>query len=295
VTFSNLLSSINVWGRGVATVGWSPEEVYDNTNYHFGLGFCEAVPGSVTACGATLRTYVYEVWNDTGSTYYGYYPCMPESVQLTYVVHGIQAIPANLSISKGGSGGVLHPLLKWNGISGTEIDGYKIYRSYSEQYLPFLLRATTTDTSYLDNGVVWSDSTSNEGEAWYYVTSYHGTCLESAPSSVESVDCIQCPVYEPEKHTVAADIIPRDYSLRCNFPNPFNPSTTIAYDIPTEAEVTITICDVLGREIITLVHEHKPAGMYTAHWNAANMPSGVYYCRMTAGSFSQMRKLLLLR
>ena len=84
------------------------------------------------------------------------------------------------------------------------------------------------------------------------------------------------------------------YSLSQNYPNPFNPSTKIDYSIKEEGQVTLKVYDILGREIATLVNENKPAGNYTVEFNAANLPSGVYIYKLTAGKFTAVKKLILL-
>jgi hypothetical protein len=88
-------------------------------------------------------------------------------------------------------------------------------------------------------------------------------------------------------------IIPSEFSLSQNFPNPFNPSTRIRFALPSAHDVTVTVHDVLGREVGRLVDEMKPAGEYEIEWNAAAFPSGMYVCRMQAGSYSAVKKLLL--
>jgi hypothetical protein len=86
-----------------------------------------------------------------------------------------------------------------------------------------------------------------------------------------------------------------DYSLSNNFPNPFNPSTKIKYSIPQTSEVVIKIFDILGNEITTLVNEEKPIGNYELSWDATNLPSGIYFCRMTADKYSSTKKMILLK
>ena len=85
------------------------------------------------------------------------------------------------------------------------------------------------------------------------------------------------------------------YAISQNYPNPFNPSTKIKYSVPQSSNVVIKVFDILGNEIETLVNEEKPAGTYQVNWNANNLPSGVYYYQLEAGTFIQTRKMLLLK
>jgi hypothetical protein len=84
------------------------------------------------------------------------------------------------------------------------------------------------------------------------------------------------------------------YQLQ-NYPNPFNPSTTFKYSLPKTERVTLSIYDLLGKEVIKLIDEEKPAGEYETIWNASPYPSGVYFLRMQAGQFNETRKLILMK
>ncbi len=89
------------------------------------------------------------------------------------------------------------------------------------------------------------------------------------------------------------DNIPASFALFQNYPNPFNPSTTIQFHIANRELVSLTVFDILGREVSTLVNEHLAPGVYTIKWNAAQLSSGVYFYRLQAGNFVQTKKLLL--
>ncbi len=85
------------------------------------------------------------------------------------------------------------------------------------------------------------------------------------------------------------------FNLLQNYPNPFNPTTKIKYSIPKSSNVVIKVFDINGKEIETIVNEEKPAGAFEITWNAVNLPSGVYFCQIKAGSFLQTRKMILLK
>ncbi len=89
--------------------------------------------------------------------------------------------------------------------------------------------------------------------------------------------------------------IPSEYQLLQNYPNPFNPSTRINYSLPERFYVKINIYDILGNKIFTLVNEEKSAGNYSVYFNASRLSSGVYFYRLDAGSFSETRKMILIR
>ena len=87
--------------------------------------------------------------------------------------------------------------------------------------------------------------------------------------------------------------IVKKFELNQNYPNPFNPTTTIKYKLPKNSFVTLKIYDILGKEVQTLVDEYKHSGIYKAEFNAANLPSGVYFYRLTAGNFIEVKKMIL--
>ena len=89
--------------------------------------------------------------------------------------------------------------------------------------------------------------------------------------------------------------IPTAYKLEQNYPNPFNPTTSIKYSIPTGGFVSLKIYDVLGREVATLVNETKAPGFYKANFNASNLASGLYIYRLTSGTHSYAKKMLLIK
>ena len=89
--------------------------------------------------------------------------------------------------------------------------------------------------------------------------------------------------------------IPEIYSLNQNYPNPFNPTTVISYQLPESANVKLKVYDVLGNEIAELVNENKAAGFYSIEFNASGLSSGIYFYSLTAGEFSKVNKMILLR
>lgn len=96
------------------------------------------------------------------------------------------------------------------------------------------------------------------------------------------------------------ELLPGSFSLHQNYPNPFNPSTTIDYEIPQLSKVELHIYDVLGQEVVKLLNEEQVPGRYSLVWNGRNhrgsqVSAGVYFYRLQAGSYSEMKKLTLLK
>ena len=101
--------------------------------------------------------------------------------------------------------------------------------------------------------------------------------------------------YQPITAVQESRAIPEEYALYQNYPNPFNPTTMISYDLPKRTHVVLTVYDILGRNVMTLVNVVEQPGSYEVNFNASDLPSGVYFYRLTAGSFVATKKLLLLK
>ncbi|MCK5573390.1 MAG: T9SS type A sorting domain-containing protein, partial [Bacteroidetes bacterium] len=93
----------------------------------------------------------------------------------------------------------------------------------------------------------------------------------------------------------ASGRIPAQFSLDQNYPNPFNPSTVIEFAVPRTSRVTITVFDLLGREVASLVDAVKEPGHYSVTWNAGRVASGVYYYRLTSDDWSQTKRMMVIK
>ncbi len=146
--------------------------------------------------------------------------------------------------------------------------------------LTILSGANSIDTLWYTPDIVGSDS------GYIIITS----------NAVSSPDTIKVKGSGFHGSGLIAGQIPHVFALRQNYPNPFNPTTTIAFDLAKEATVTLNIYDLTGREVAVLVNnESLKAGNYTRVWNATEMPTGIYLCRIQAGDFSAVKKLILVK
>ncbi|HMA77375.1 MAG TPA: T9SS type A sorting domain-containing protein [Candidatus Krumholzibacteriaceae bacterium] len=171
-------------------------------------------------------------------------------------------------------------LLSWTVKSDAPFDGYCIYRAEGDD-----VNFTRINESVIDaeTTVEYSDPGAIPGRSYrYYISAVK-----------EKSEVVRSPTFE-------LTLPPKPITLYQNFPNPFNPSTTIRFFIPDKRRVTLDIFDVRGRKINTLIDEIKTADRYRAEWDGRNsrgkpVSSGVYYYRLSAGKKVITKKLVLMR
>jgi hypothetical protein len=89
--------------------------------------------------------------------------------------------------------------------------------------------------------------------------------------------------------------MPQEFALAQNFPNPFNPSTSVEYTLPARMEVSVRVYSLLGQEVALLVQGMQDAGVHRVQFHAAGLPSGTYFCKLSAAAGTQIRKMVLLK
>ncbi len=89
--------------------------------------------------------------------------------------------------------------------------------------------------------------------------------------------------------------LPTKFSLKHNYPNPFNPVTKIKFDLPENSQVNLLVYNSRGQIVATLLNDHLEAGRHTIDFNAAHLPSGVYFYRISAGKFTDVKRMLVIK
>jgi hypothetical protein len=192
--------------------------------------------------------------------------------------------PAGLAGTAGPDVGGLH--LSWDRGAEKDLDHYAVYRGPAEGFeaSPANLLAVVADTMYTDGE--WSA----DDDLWYKVTAIDVHGNESA-----------CASLDPEDITgVSAGNVPSASFLAQNFPNPFNPSTTIVFGLKERGFVSLRIYDAAGRLVRVLVEKDFDAGIHEEHWDGldergAPLASGVYFCSLKSRSFAVRKKMVILR
>jgi hypothetical protein len=176
------------------------------------------------------------------------------------------------------------------------LSNYQVWKKGGDEGGDWHLKQTTSNSSYEDpdERVVTGPKQGNEGTAYYYVKAVDLGSNVSNPSNEVNIRV----GIEPPSKSVSGEGqegIIYDYSLSQNFPNPFNPTTTIKYAIKTAGEVTLKVFDMLGTEVSSLVNENQEEGSYSVTFNASELPSGIYFYTLTSGNFIDTKKLILLK
>ncbi len=156
----------------------------------------------------------------------------------------------------------------------------KVYIGY-ENGVYYLDEINKTWISYNDNFNPSICSLAIDPDGYLYAATSNGTVFKT-PQSVTGINDI-------------TKTQPKEYSLEQNYPNPFNPTTTISYSLPKASNVKLTIYNLLGQEVTTLVNSFNQAGKHSIQFNAAKLASGVYICSIKADNFSAAKKLILLK
>jgi hypothetical protein len=160
---------------------------------------------------------------------------------------------------------------------------------YSAKYIltPIAIDPNNTDpdlqgSNYKNNLEAWTNSLSDSGFA---------CTKDSAEMSVYNRDILSV----TSLNIRDKNLFPRDITLHQNYPNPFNSATVIKYQVSETNFVTLKVYDVLGSEVVTLVNEKLPSGIYDVRFEAGELPSGDYFYKLKIGSFVETKKMVLMK
>jgi hypothetical protein len=141
--------------------------------------------------------------------------------------------------------------------------------------------------------VGWEDSYHERGMTLTYADIF--------PASVDTMRAgraIRITTQAPDAFNAVgpnSHMLPKQFQLHEAYPNPFNPTTELRFDLSQAGRTTLKVYDMLGREVATLVNGQRAAGTYTVSFDAAQLPSGIYFARLTSGANTQVRKLMLIK
>lgn len=156
-----------------------------------------------------------------------------------------------------------------------------------------LLEICYDNSSYTSYSPVYATSVSGMCRGYY--TDNSSGCELTSGSNLSYRPNVCFTVTNISNSGTVSNIVPNTYSLSQNYPNPFNPVTRINFDIPKQGLVTMKVFDILGREIRALVNEVKAPGRYSVDFNGTELSSGVYFYRLESNSFTDIKRMILIK
>jgi uncharacterized protein YdaL len=197
--------------------------------------------------------------------------------------------PPAVTISGAVVGG--HPKISWTA-TAEDIEEYEVWRDRDASGGGYSLRATVTATTYTDNSI-------NVGKVppynkvYYKVKAVDYTANESGYSNIEDF-------YDNSPSKLIGTggeykNIPEEFALKQNYPNPFNPETKIQFGLPEDSNVRIDIFNLQGQLVATLVDGALAAGYHTETFDATSYPSGIYFYKIVASNFTDIKRMLLVK
>ena len=252
---------------------------YGNTPVLVGVSFAEGCDASMTNCDYTCvagaGTVGWGIREGTDGLYY-LDLCLNEGgIPGCFCMTIDQILPVEFgSFAAVAGNGVI--TLNWNTLSETDNNRFEIERDGQLAAQVASLGNTSSGHSYS-----WVDRDVVNGTSYSYTlfaVDVNGSRAELATTNA-----------------VAGGAVASEYALHGNYPNPFNPSTTISYSLANAGNVNLMVYDLTGRVVATLVNESQEAGNHTTSFAGANLPSGLYYYRLTSGSFTATAKMVLMK
>jgi Secretion system C-terminal sorting domain len=287
VTFQNQGHQISINGSNYSSSGTvqvvEANPAYASTDYnnYTSNGLNYSFAGWTNNGGATYSNPVTPISN---STYTAYYTVTPNASYSSQNLHVGTTLNDNIHIY-------------WTDNQNSIVDHYYIYRKVGYRGTPVLIGSVGRGVQQCIDECYYLQQYPNGTEVLYEVLEY------SSYYNSYSYDNSWADTYgyysnqKLKNNNVSLGIakeIPTEYKIE-NYPNPFNPTTLISYQLPQDGYVTLKVYDILGKEIATLVNENKTAGYYKVNFDASRLTSGVYIYRISSNNFSLSKKMLLTK
>ena len=198
--------------------------------------------------------------------------------------------PQNLKVVSNGT----HPLVSWDANTEPDLSGYVLYRSDDNGPFYHIANLSANTTSYVDNNVTFTKPIW-EVKLVYKVKAKDTQNKYSLFSNSDYINGDPTVVWKRSGNNNDEKVIVTTYELNQNYPNPFNPSTLLNYQIPENNYVNLTVYNSLGQTVAKLVNEYQSKGKYSVEFDASNLSSGIYFYKIKAGEFSDVKKMLLTK
>jgi hypothetical protein len=271
-TTSTTNTAYSVW-RKMDNNGWDAIGSFNaiqDSNYHF----VSPTLGDSTVNGIVWSTFRVSAHTSDPKVFY------MSAADSGYSIDNLAPVVPGGVLAKGFDEKVE---LAWDKNVENDFQYYAIYRSTDANFTADSMKVatyTTTENVYNDIDVI-------QGVTYYYLV----TAVDYAGNNSEVSQKVFALVTDVEPGAE----IPTVYELGQNYPNPFNPSTVIKFSIPNSGLVTLKVFNILGQEVVTLVNEIKPIGIYEVSFDASNLTTGLYIYRIESGDFTATKKMMLIK
>jgi len=202
-------------------------------------------------------------------------------------------IPQNLSVAWYSD----HPKLTWTTNEDTDMKEYKIWKyvNGSAMVVATVTHSASSSThTWTDNSVTPAGKLDPIYTYYYKVKAVDNANNESLYSNQVSISGTNGIWKINNEENTNAEVI-NEFALESNYPNPFNPTTQISYQLPENSFVNLVVYNTIGQKVAELVNQEQTSGKYTVKFDASNLPSGVYIYKLQAGEFSDVKKMLLTK
>ncbi len=199
-----------------------------------------------------------------------------------------------------------HPKLTWAANTEMDLKEYEVWKKVDDWYgnniEPWAKKASTTNTSYVDNSEIGWEVQGPPRVVYYKIRAVDQSNNASAYTTTQRFDCNNGPGGNSAKgELVAEPTLPRAYQVNANYPNPFNPVTTIGYALPEESRVVLDVYSLSGQKVAGLQNGVQQAGNHTLRFDGSNLSSGIYLYRFSAVGqksgkrFNAIKRMLLIK
>ena len=211
------------------------------------------------------------VWYDSLGKYFN-------NENITYIDLEPVVVPVELTVFNA-TVNQTNVLLDWQTQTELNNNGFEVQRKLE-------------NSEWITIGFVQGNGTTTETKSYTYLDDISEITATKIYYRLKQIDFNGNYEFSKEVEVI---VLPYNYSLSQNYPNPFNPTTKISWQSPISSWQTLKIYDMLGNEVAILVNEYRPAGNYEVEFSGSDLPSGVYFYQLKAGSFIQTKKMILLR
>lgn len=207
-----------------------------------------------------------------------------------FLINYLPATPSNFNIS--GSTGQ-HPTLTWNANTESDLNGYNIYVWYGSGDYDHLISVDKNTTSFTDHGVIIGRGKFLP-RVCYKIDAFD--LIDNKSDMTSFPKCVSFSgLNKPGSFEISEEYTPDKFQLYPAYPNPFNPTTTITFDLPEESSAKLSIFSVNGIEVFTFNQDQLPAGRYKLEFDASKLASGIYFYRLTTDNFTDVKRMILIK